>query len=171
MVTLVKADERCKEEVLEFKQEFFDCGESVINGSALLDQLSFEEWMDLVKKNENIETVSKDWSVSNVFFLMLDSKIIGITEIRHELTTPFLQEYAGHIGYSIRPSYRKKGYGTKLLSLAIDYCKEIGLKEIRLGCYCENIASIGVIEKNSRICIEKKKYLDGKWMYIYEIKW
>ena len=54
---------------------------------------------------------------------MLESKIIGITEIRHSLTTPFLQEYAGHIGYSIRPSYRKKGYGTKLLSLAIDYCK------------------------------------------------
>ena len=108
MVTLVKADERYKEEVLEFKQEFFDCGESVINGSALLDQLSFEEWMDLVKKNENIETVSKDWAVSSVFFLMLDSKVIGIAEIRHSLTTPFLQEYGENIGYSIRPSYRKK---------------------------------------------------------------
>ena len=136
-----------------------------------MDQLSFEEWMDLVKKNENIETVSKDWAVSNVFFLILESKIIGITEIRHELTTPFLQEYAGHIGYSVRPSYRKKGYGTKLLSLAIDYCKEIGLNKVRLGCYCENKASIGVIEKNSDSCIEKKKYLDGKLMYIYEIKW
>lgn len=59
-----------------------------------MDRLSFVEWMDLVKKNENIETVSKDWAVSNVFFLILESKIIGITEIRHELTTPFLQEYA-----------------------------------------------------------------------------
>lgn len=39
---------------------------------------------------------------------MLNTKIIGITEIRHSLTTPFLKEYAGHIGYSIRPSYRKK---------------------------------------------------------------
>ena len=171
MVTLVKVNEEYKEEALEFKKEFFDCNETVINGSALFDQLSFDDWMDLVKKNENIETVSKDWAVSSVFFLMLESKIIGITEIRHELTTPFLQEYAGHIGYSIRPSFRKKGYGTKLLSLAIDYCKEIGLKEIRLGCYCENIASIGVIEKNSGICIEKKEYLDGKLMYIYEIKW
>lgn len=55
--------------------------------------------------------------------------------------------------------------------MVLDYCKEIGLKEIRLGCYCENIASIGVIEKNSGICIEKKEYLDGKLMYIYEIKW
>ena len=78
---------------------------------------------------------------------------------------------AGHIGYSIRPSYRKKGYGTKLLSLVLDYCKEIGLNKVRLGCYCENKASIGVIEKNSDSCIEKKKYLDGKWMYVYKIKW
>ncbi|MCI7802438.1 MAG: hypothetical protein MR479_03630 [Erysipelotrichaceae bacterium] len=64
--------------------------------------------MDLVKKNQNIETVSKDWAVSSVFFLMLDSKNIGITEIRHSLTTSFLKEYAGHIGYSIRHSFRKK---------------------------------------------------------------
>ena len=102
---------------------------------------------------------------------MLDSKIIGITEIRHSLTTSFLREYAGHIGYSICFSYRRKGYGTKLLSLVLDYCKEIGLNKVRLGCYCENKASIGVIEKNSGSCIEKKKYLDGKWMYVYKIKW
>ena len=51
MVTLVKADERYKEEVLEFKQEFFGCEESIINGSALFDQLSFDDWMDLEKKN------------------------------------------------------------------------------------------------------------------------
>ena len=108
MVTLVKVNEEYKEEALEFKKEFFDCNETVINGSALFDQLSFDDWMDLVKKNENIETVSKDWVVSSVFFLMLESKIIGITEIRHSLTTPFLQEYAGHIGYSIRHSFRKK---------------------------------------------------------------
>ncbi|MSS02361.1 GNAT family N-acetyltransferase [Floccifex porci] len=171
MVTLVKVNEEYKEEALEFKKEFFDCNETVINGSALFDQLSFDDWMDLVKKNENIETVSKDWAVSSVFFLMLESKIIGITEIRHSLTTPFLQEYAGHIGYSIRPSYRKKGYGTKLLSLAKDYCREIGLKEIRLGCYCDNVGSIRVIENNQGICIKKKEYLDGKLMYIYEIKW
>ena len=55
--------------------------------------------------------------------------------------------------------------------MVLDYCKEIGLNKVRLGCYCENKASIGVIEKNSDSCIEKKKYLDGKLMYIYEIKW
>ena len=108
IVTLVKVNEEYKEEALEFKKEFFDYNETVINGSALFDQLSFDDWMDLVKKNENIETVSKDWAVSSVFFLMLESKIIGITEIRHELTTPFLQEYGEHIGYSIRHSFRKK---------------------------------------------------------------
>ena len=127
--------------------------------------------MDLVKKNQNIETVSKDWAVSSVFFLMLDSKNIGITEIRHSLTTSFLKEYAGHIGYSICFSYRRKGYGTKLLSLVLDYCKEIGLNKVRLDCYCDNVGSIRVIENNQGICIEKKEYLDGKLMYIYEIKW
>ena len=63
MVTLVKADERCKEEVLEFKQEFFDCGESIINGSALLDQLSFEEWMDLDVKYVKERCFWVDWKI------------------------------------------------------------------------------------------------------------
>ena len=51
MVTLVKVNEEYKEEALEFKKEFFDCNETVINGSALFDQLSFDDWMDLEKKN------------------------------------------------------------------------------------------------------------------------
>ena len=50
MVTLVKENEEYKEEALEFKKEFFDCNETVINGSALFDQLSFDDWMDLEKK-------------------------------------------------------------------------------------------------------------------------
>lgn len=95
MFTLVKVNKEYKEEALEFKKEFFDCNETVINGSALFDRLSFDDWMDLVKKNQNIETVSKDWAVSNVFFLMLNSKIIGITEIRHSLTTPFYKNMQG----------------------------------------------------------------------------
>ena len=50
MVTLVKVNEEYKEEALEFKKEFFDCNETVINGSALFDQLSFGDWMDLVNR-------------------------------------------------------------------------------------------------------------------------
>ena len=50
IVTLVKVNEEYKEEALEFKKEFFDCNETVINGSALFDQLSFDDWMDLEKK-------------------------------------------------------------------------------------------------------------------------
>ncbi len=50
MVTLVKVNEEYKEEALEFKKEFFDCNVTVINGSALFDQLSFDDWMDLEKR-------------------------------------------------------------------------------------------------------------------------
>ncbi|MGN1277277.1 MAG: GNAT family N-acetyltransferase [Floccifex sp.] len=135
----------------------------------MFDQLSFDNWLPLIIQNQNKETVSKNWAVSSTFFLVLDSKIIGITEIRHELSTSFLREYAGHIGYSIRPSYRNQGYGTKLLALALDYCREIDLKEVLLGCYCDNSGSIKVIENNHGKCVEEKLYLDGKPMYLYKI--
>ena len=31
-----------------------------------------------------------------------------MVNIRHELTTDFLRNYAGHIGYGVRPTERKK---------------------------------------------------------------
>ena len=44
----------------EMKQEFFDSGETVINGSALYDQMFFDEWLENTDRNHDPATVRSD---------------------------------------------------------------------------------------------------------------
>ena len=57
----------------------------------------------------------------------------------------------GHIGDGIRPSERGKGLGTKMISLALDECRKLGIHEILMCCDKSNIASARTIEKNGGI--------------------
>ena len=83
----------------------------------------------------------------SVFWLVEDDTFIGQTRIRHTLNEHLLQ-LGGHIGYSIRPSVRKKGNGTQILKLALKKAKELGIERALLTCDETNIASRRIIEKN-----------------------
>jgi predicted acetyltransferase len=72
---------------------------------------------------------------------------IGRVNIRFRLT-PELERWGGHIGYEIRPSFRRRGFGTHLLSLAIPTARASGLSGLLLTCLDTNIGSIKVIEAN-----------------------
>lgn len=170
-IILILPTEEHKLEADEFKKEFFDSGETVINGSALFDQLDYTEWLEHTKKYRRVETAGEDWVPSTTFFAVRkeDKKIVGMIDIRHHIRHPFLLEYGGHIGYAVRPSERRKGYASEMLALAIDYAKEIGLDKVMLGCYTDNAGSVKTIQKCGGKLVEEKLYSDGKPMYIYWI--
>ena len=155
----------------ELKNEFFDYGEKVINGSGLLDQLEYTEWLEHTEKYREEETAGDDWVPSTTFFAVRkeDRKIVGMIDIRHHIQHPFLLEYGGHIGYAVRPMERRKGYASKILELALEYAREIGLDKVMLGCYTDNTGSIKTIQKYGGKLVQEKLYSDGKPMYIYWI--
>lgn len=84
-----------KTAILAFKNEFFQAGERVINGSALLDQMDYEEWLENIRRNGESQTVREDWVVSSTFLAVReqDQRIVGIVDLRHSLGQPFLAEY------------------------------------------------------------------------------
>jgi len=57
----------------------------------------------------------------------------------------------GHIGYMIHPSERRKGYGTRILALALDEARRLGLERVLITCSPDNIGSARIIEKNGGI--------------------
>ena len=74
MIRLVKPTEAMKEQALEFKQEFFDNGEFVINGSELLDKIDdYREWCRTIDANTKAETVNPDWVITDTFFAVDDN--------------------------------------------------------------------------------------------------
>ena len=57
----------------------------------------------------------------------------------------------GHIGDGIRPSERNKGYGTKMIALALEKCKQMNITKVLMVCDKDNIASSKTIIKNGGI--------------------
>ncbi|MGN0038391.1 MAG: GNAT family N-acetyltransferase [Coriobacteriales bacterium] len=170
-IHLELGEEHHEAAALAFVREFKDAGETVINGSAQLDQMGYAEWLANCRRNASAETVRPDWAVATTFFAVRDSdeRIVGMIDVRHSLATPYLRDYSGHIGYSVRPSERRKGYATKMLRMALEYCAGLGLETVRIGCYSSNHASVGVIERCGGHLAEEKDYLDGKPMLIFEV--
>lgn len=80
---------------------------------------------------------------TSTFWLINNNKVVGVTRVRHQdvLTD-------GNIGYDISPCYRKMGYGTQILKLALVEAEKIGIKEAMVTCSTDNIYSKKIIEKN-----------------------
>lgn len=148
-IKLVKPTKEYEKEIIEYREEHLKNEEKEIHACSRLDQMdNYDEWLISLEKNSKKETVQSDWTVSTQFLGVRerDNKIVGMISIRHELTTDFLRNYAGHIGYGIRPTERKKGYATQMFNQALKYCKEeLKLEKVMVNCLKENIASKNTI--------------------------
>ena len=106
----------------------------------------FEDYlarMQVLAKGENLPDNEVP---SQTYFLMCEGKIIGRTQLRRRLNAEFEIKY-GHISADIRPSERKKGFGTLILNLTLEKAGEWGLKRVLVTCKPDNTASAKIIEK------------------------
>ncbi len=90
-------------------------------------------------------------------FLVHESEILGVVNLRHELT-PALEDHGGNVGYSVRPSARGKGCATRLLEAAMEQARQLGLTKLLITCDTENIASYRVIEKCGGVLTREELY-------------
>ena len=134
------------DEWIEYTNEYFDKNSDfVVSGYS--KNTNYKDWLNKIN-NEREEILEKDRVPASFYFMMEENRIIGCISIRHNLNTDFLRRFGGHIGYNIRPSERGKGYGTKMLYLALFKCEELGLSDVMITCKKDNIASAKVIENN-----------------------
>lgn len=78
-------------------------------------------------------------------FAEVNGEVVGRVSIRHELND-YLERFGGHIGYAVRPAYRRRGYATAILRQSLEIAHALGLKRVLLICDDSNTASIRTIE-------------------------
>ena len=142
MIRLIVPTDAMEEQVTAFKQSFFDAGERVISGSYKLDQdrYTYADWLAILESNRSGETANPKFGVSDTFFAENEGHdLVGIINIRYELT-PFYKD-SGHIGYSVAPEQRRKGYAAEMLQSVLKLAKQRGMTEVLLVCLADNIAS------------------------------
>ena len=136
--------------IADYRQELLEA-DCTFDGTLSLKRMpDMQEYVDYVidRANPIHETPEQNDLVTLLFCVRKsDSKILGSIQIRHEMDE-FKRLYSGHIGYSVRPSERRKGYATRILKFAVDYCRTRGIKDINISCMTDNEASRRTILAN-----------------------
>jgi predicted acetyltransferase len=95
------------------------------------------------------------------FWLIDHGEFIGRVSLRHRLNES-LTKLGGHIGYDIRPSKRRQGYGTQILALALPKARELGLERALVTCDETNVASRKIIEANGGVLENVVEMAEGE---------
>ncbi len=84
-----------------------------------------------------------------------DGKMVGALCLRHRLEYDDDDpDFASHIGYSVRPDERRKGYAKEQLRLALQEAKALGLSKVRLICRDSNTGSVKTILANGGVYLD-----------------
>ena len=158
MLRLALPDEGMLEAVAAYKKEMLDDGGSM-DGCGSLYRHTPEEWLQNCRAISCEETCPDGWVPATQFVcLRCDGYIVGMIDLRHRLNE-YLSEIGGHIGYSVRPSERRKGYATRMLSMVLGEARRIGLKRVLVTCDADNAASSRTIKRNGGVF--ERTALDG----------
>ena len=109
-------------------------------GASLRKYENTQDWLDSLEPDTS----------QFIFVREEDDTMVGILQLRHRFND-YLRKYAGHIGYSVRPSERKKGYATQMLSLVLPVCEKLGIYDVLVTCLADNEASRRTILANGGV--------------------
>lgn len=171
-IKLLKPTMEYDEDIMAFRQEIFENNDidDFAGCSGLQKCDTTKEWLDKIAVTENKETCPKDLVPSSVYIAVRssDNRIVGVIDLRHHINHPILGLWGGHIGYSVRPSERGKGYAKEMLRLNLENCRGLGLEKVMVTCHNWNLASEKTILANGGV-LEKEIEVDGELLKRYWI--
>lgn len=160
MVSLVSPAVRFESSYRDALKEFDAEGRGEVL-AALREHESFATLVRELDAQADGRDLPKGWVPQSTFWLVgPGDAFIGKVEIRHHLTDA-LRLRGGHVGYAIRPTMRRRGYGTAVLSIVLPNCLELGLDRIMVTCDATNDASQKIIIRNGGE-LEDVIHIDGR---------
>ena len=155
---LVKLSPAYQRHLNEMMDEWYAAGEKIIPYAIRRnDYHDFDSYLENLETKDNSEGFVPD---STFFCLDTERDIfVGAVNIRHYLTEGLLLN-GGHIGDGVRPSERRKRIATKMIGLALEECRKLGISRVLMVCDKQNIGSAKSIQNNGGV-LENEVLVDG----------
>ena len=149
---LVDPSKEYQNQYIDMITEWSATGEKMVPFVLQFDCVDFDKFLQELVNLKMSNDLGTDKVNSSTYWMVntASKKVIGAVNIRHRLNQSLL-EIGGHIGYGIRPSERRKGHATRLLSLALVKANELGIKKALVTCDKDNIGSARTIINNGGI--------------------
>ena len=137
-----------KEQVMDFRSEMLEHGSDFAGCNGLRTVETYEEGLDFRGREKHKgRTLSHTWLTVR----LSDGRVVGIVNYRPSPLPDFVFQYGGHIGYSIRPLERRKGYAKEQLRLTLEECRKAGETKVLITCDPVNIGSEKTILANGGV--------------------
>ena len=158
---LIKPTMEYDQQIQAFRQEYLEYGGSMDGSGSLRKFDKTQDWLD------QLESLTTQY----IYVREEDDKVVGVIQIRHRFNE-FLEKYAGHIGYSVCPSERRKGYASQMLSGVLPECRRLGIYDVLVCCLEDNEASRKTILKNGGVYESKvfeprsQRWIERYWIHL-----
>ncbi|HEK9097469.1 TPA: GNAT family N-acetyltransferase [Streptococcus equi subsp. zooepidemicus] len=149
--------------ILEMMAEFEDYQSPHDGGFWNAEHFDYEEWLESNALMEAGLAIPENWVPAIQLVAFADQQAIGFVNVRLRLNEQLLVK-GGHIGYSVRPSQRGKGYAKLMLKEALQLARQKGIREVLVTCHCSNSASLSVILANGGQLKDCNKGIERYWI-------
>ena len=153
-----------KDAILEMIAEFEQVQSPHDGGFWDTENFVYEEWLEINMQKEMGINLPEN-RVPSIQFVSFDDvgRALGFLNLRLRLNEGLLN-YAGHIGYSIRPSERGKGYAKEALRQGMQVAKEKNIKKALVTCSVGNSVSRAVIVSNGGVFEDVRNGVERYWI-------
>lgn len=155
-----------KKAVIDMMEEFEKYQSPHDGGFCDTENFSYEDWLETNMQKEMGINLPEN-RVPSIQFVSFDDvgRALGFLNLRLRLNEGLLN-YAGNIGYSIRPSERGKGYAKETLRQGLQLAKEKNIKKALVTCSVNNPASRAVILANGGIFENARNGVERYWIEV-----
>lgn len=152
-----------RETVLAMMAEFEKMQSDHDGGFWDKERFDYEDWLTSNQDMEMGLNLPDGWVPAIQLLGFVDDEAVGFLNLRLVLND-YLLNQGGHIGYSVRPSARGKGYAKDMLMQSLPLAKNKNIQRVLVTCRQDNPASRSVIVANGGQLEDVREGVERYWI-------